>query len=181
MKCSICFKMCVTNLFKCFWESKSLFLCNFRGICFWHLLYGFKRMMYQYETCRGLVEAVSDWMTTAWQQNKFLHYKLTTLNTQPCACFLCTISSWGMYNHALRFRGCRPKWPLRSYETRLPTLPYIVLRVINYAGKLLALRGKTAATIWRQPQFLSSLFHTCCPATAFRIHCNAFKVSILHL
>lgn len=81
--------------------------------------------------------------------------------------------------HTLRFGGCRPKWPLRFYETHLPTLPYILLRVINYAGKLLALRGKIAATIWRQPQFLPNPSHICSPAVAFWIHCNAYKVSIL--
>lgn len=83
-------------------------------------------------------------------------------------------SLWG-------FGVCGPKWPLRFYETRSPTLPHILLRVINYAGKPLALRGKVAATIWRQPQFLPKLFHICSPATALWIHCNAYEVSILRL
>ncbi|MEQ2283270.1 hypothetical protein AMECASPLE_009469 [Ameca splendens] len=60
-------------------------------------------------------------------------------------------------------------------EAHSPTLPHILLRVINYAGKLLALRGKIAATIWRQPQFLLNLSHICSPAPTPRIHCNRRK------
>lgn len=87
-----------------------------------------------------------------------------------------------------------------SSETHSPTLPCILLRVINYAGKLLALREggrkrerergggggsgggeKIAATIWRQPQFLPDPPHICSPAVASRIPCNAFRVSTLRL
>lgn len=57
----------------------------------------------------------------------------------------------------------------------MPTLPHILLRVINYAGKL---RGEIAATIWRQPQFLPNLLHICSPASRLWIPSNACKVSI---
>lgn len=131
--------------------------------------------------------------------NKFLHYKLHAQwvdafcqkNLAPVFCAqshpgsslspgTCCNFVWTTHTQflLLLLKGCRPKWPLGFH---LPTLPYILLRVINYAGKLLALRGKIAATIWRQPQFLPSLFHICSPAKASWIHCNAFKVSTLHL
>ena len=144
-----------------------------------------------FQTCSGLVEAVSAWMPKAWQQNKSVLSKLSTVNRcvlsgEPCARFQSTASSRSpgsciLWSTHWGFRGCRPKWPLRFHQTHLPTLPYILLRVINYAGKPLALRGKIAATIWRQPQFLPNLFHICTPAAALRIPCNAYKVSILHL
>lgn len=140
------------------------------------------------------------WMPT---HDKFLHYTHIThtlhthsahtvsqcvLSEKPWACFLRTVSHHGssliLCCEALTGGGfgvCGPKWPLRFYETRSPTLPHILLRVINYAGKPLALRGKVAATIWRQPQFLPKLFHICSPATALWIHCNAYEVSILRL
>lgn len=141
-------------------------------------------------------QTVASWKMSLIDYGLFLLHKLTTLTTvSQCVLsekkqqqkknktpFLCSlISELHPVHHTLGFRGCRPKWPLLFYEIHLPPLPHILLRVINYAGKQLALRGKTAAPIWRQPQFLPDLFRTCSPTTAFWIHCNAYKVSILRL
>lgn len=125
-----------------------------------------------------------------WTHSDSMRFVTKKKNQQnPCACCVCTIQP-SLISEPRDLRlcflwtahgGCRPKWPLRFYETHLPTLPYILLRAINYAGKLLALRGKIAATIWRQPQFLPDPFQICSPAVAVWIQCNAFKVSILHL
>ena len=94
----------------------------------------------------------------------------SVLSEKPCAHFLSTIShrlisepgELFLVNHTVRFRGCRPKWPLGFHQTHLQTLPYILLRVINYG--LLALRGEDSgnnmATTTVSPQSFPHL-HSC--------------------
>lgn len=57
----------------------------------------------------------------------------------------------------------------------MPTLPYNLLRVINYAGDPHAPGSQIAATIWRHPQFLQILFCIRSSVTAARNPVNARK------
>lgn len=57
----------------------------------------------------------------------------------------------------------------------MPTLPYALLRVINYAGDPHAPGTQIAATIWRPPQLLLSLFCICSSVTAAWNPVNARK------
>lgn len=125
----------------------------------------------------GTLSAVTGSILTAWRP-------INSLSANPLRVFSAHIPGSSPRPGSFVFWGLggrRPEWPLGFHGTRLPTLPHILPRVINYAGKLLALRGKIAATIWRQPQFLPNPSHICSPAPAPRIHTKAYRVSIFLL